>query len=138
MTNTPLDAPDGFIPAEDERPAGQWMEAYWTEIATWAQRFAYVIWAYFAWNAYLQIKAYKAILILFDTPTLLLGFWCFSFGQNLSKALAGKNQILLEKGFKEFHRFLILALILAVFSIWTSIINWHTTQEIISTHSSPY
>ena len=150
MTNTPLDAPTDFNPMDDERPAGPWMEGFWAETAPWAKRFALVIWIYYGWLIYQQyeiIASYSGPytnvwihigFLLAYTPILILGYFCFQFGQGLDAALKAQNQLLLEKAFRHLHRFLITGLVLSVFWLWSATIQWYTTFQIISEYNSRY
>ena len=144
MTNTPLDAPTEFMPAESERPAGQWMEGYWAKTAPWARYFAFATWAYVGWISYQHLKSFSqgiavyrsglihiGVLLLY-TPIVLLGYYCFRFAQDLERALAGQDQLLLEKAFRQLHRFLGLGLVVAVFWMWSSISQWYAVINIMS------
>lgn len=142
--HTPLDAPSEFIPSEDERPAGEYMATYWAEIAPWAKRFSFVIFAYFAWVTYLQYSIYSSGQAVYQSfllhlsvlavhaPTLALGYFCFQFGHLLEAALVGQNQLLLEKAFQQLHRILITALVISALCIWSFIGSWYSTLKIIS------
>jgi len=144
MTHTPLDAPTGFTPADDERHAGQWMEGYWAETVPWAKRFALVIWAYYGWMIYQQFEIYFSGMVVYQSaiihigvlllysPILFLGYFCFRCGQDLERALAGQDQLLLEKAFRYLHRFLILSLVVAVLWLWSAAIEWYRTFQIMS------
>ncbi len=150
MTNTPLDAPTDFNPAEDERPAGQWMEDYWAEIAPWAKRFAYVILAYYGWMVYMRLDilasgtaAYQSAkihisVLLFYSPMLAMGYFSFRFGQDLERALVGRGQLLLEKAFRHLHLFLLLALFMAALWLWSSTVEWASIIQIMEEHDSSY
>lgn len=150
MTNTPLDAPTDFSPADDERPAGEWMEGYWATIAYWAKRFALLVFAYSAWRFFLEINsligyqqwAYGQNQTLILTMVAygmaeaalhgLLGYWCYRFAQNLEGALAAQNQDLLENGFRNLHRFWKVGLVIACLTILSSASQWLYTYNIMS------
>ena len=134
MSQTPLDAPMGFTPAEDERPAGTWMETYWADIARWAKFLSYAIGGFFLWTCYQEFKSHTAIMILFFIPAAVLGYFCYRFAQNLEQALAHGDQLLLEKAFQQLRPILILALILATFWLYDSIVDWMLALETVSTH----
>lgn len=149
MTSTPLDAPASFVPADDERLAGQWMESYWAQAAPWAKRFAFAIWAYYGWVIYLQFSAYGSIpiahkealgihlgVILMYSPVALLGYFCFCFGQDLERALAGQDQLLLEKAFRQLHRFLLLGLVIAAIWVVLSFFQWYNIIQIMGQYNS--
>ncbi len=143
MTNTPLDAPTDFIPSEEERPAGQWMEGYWAATARWAKYFAFAIFGYFSWvtysdvsqifsnsNSHTQNGLYfiaELMIPLANIPIALLGFFCFRFSQDLELALAGNNQLLLEKAFQQLQRFLLLGLAIASIGIISAVTQWQMT-----------
>ncbi len=148
MKNTPLDAPSDFRPADDERPAGKWMEGYWAKIAPWTQRFALAIWAYYGWMIYQQFKVYISgmavyqsavvyigVLLLYS-PILALGYFCFRFSQDLERALAGQDQILLEKAFQHLHRFLILGLVITSLWLLSSVVQWFSFFHVMSGYNS--
>lgn len=146
MTNTPLDAPSHFTPYEDDRPAGQWMEGYWADIAVWAKRLFIVILIYFVWQVYNDIMSLEnmseldpsliamfAALFLFDAVlTGFLGYFCFRFAQYLERALVGQDQMLLEKAFQQLHRFLIMSLVVAAVWLLSSAIEWFNTIQIMT------
>lgn len=150
MTNTPLDAPTDFIPADDDRPAGEWMEGYWATIAYWAKRFALIVIAYSAFQIYLETSyliryqqwsvGQNQILILtmiaygIAEAALygLLGYWCYRFAQNLEGALAAQHQVLLEKGFRYLHRSWKVGLVIACLSILSSTSQWYYTYNVMS------
>ncbi len=150
MTNTPLDAPTDFIPADDDRPAGEWMEGYWATIAMWAKRFAVLVFAFSAWQSYLEInsliryqqwavgqdKIWILIIISYSVAEALLygllGYCCFRFAQYLERALAGQDQLLLEKAFRFLHQFWKVGLIIACLSILSSISQWSYTLNVMS------
>ncbi|MFN0174992.1 MAG: hypothetical protein ACKVU0_10125 [Saprospiraceae bacterium] len=150
MTNTPLDAPTDFIPAEDERPAGQWMEGYWAQIAPWAKRFAYIICIYYGWMIYehlmiitLGMGVYQSALmhigvLLLYAPMLAVGYFSYRFGQNLENALVGQDQLMLEKAFRHLHRFLLLALLMAVLWLWSSTNQWISVIQIMTKLNNRY
>ncbi len=153
MSNTPLDAPSDFIPSEEERPAGQWMEGYWAATARWAKYFAFAIFGYFVWviytdvsemfsnnNSHTQNGLYfvAALLIpLGNIPVGFLGFFCFRFSQNLEQALAGSNQLLLEKAFRQLQHFLVLGLAIAFIGALSAVIQWQTTIQFMNQRLPP-
>ncbi len=150
MINTPLDAPTDFNPAEDERPAGQWMEGFWAETAPWAKRFAYVICTYYGWMIFLHLDIFTSGVVVYQSalvhisvlllysPILAAGYFCFRFGQDLERALVSRDQLLLDKAFQNLHRFLLLALFLAALWLWSSTVQWFSTIQIMTEHNSIY
>jgi hypothetical protein len=144
MDNTSLDAPTDFIPNKNDRPAGQWMEAYWAQIVPWAKYLAYIIWACFALKLYTDIhwnnafgwdfntRFFFAISLFFQLPLILLGYFCFRFAQNLEGALAQKDQWLLEEAFQQLYRFLITSLVTSILWIYYLNSEWQTMIQIIS------
>lgn len=143
MKNIPLDFPLDFSPAEDDRPAGQWMEGYWADIARWAKRFAIAILTYFGWliinDAIYFLTSYstleglyfivQVLALLTDFSVAFLGFFCLRFGQYLEGSLAAKDQVLLEKSFRQLHWFLHLGLLVACIWMYSSVIQWQTTIQ---------
>jgi len=127
MINTPLDTPTDFIPSAEERPAGQWMEGYWVKIAYWAKYFSFAIWAYFGWLTYSHFTARTAIMLVFYIPTVYLGYSCFQFSSILNRALAGRDQLLLQEAFLKLHSFLILGLVTIAFGLISSLNDWSIT-----------
>lgn len=133
-----------FVPADDERPAGQWMEGYWAQIAPWAKYLAYLIWAYlaqelctnihwnntFGWDA--NTRYFFAASLFFLLPLGLLGYFSFQFGQHLERALYQKDQWLLEKAFQFLHRFLVAGLIIGILWVLYLSNQWYTLLQIMS------
>jgi predicted PurR-regulated permease PerM len=129
MTENPLDAE--ITSFDQDRPAGPWLESYWAQIAPWAKRFAYIIVSYLilslavtAKNLLVTLKemdmtaviAMIAVVSIF-LPLCFLGFYSHQFGRYLERALAEKDQMLLERSFKNLRHFLRLALYVAIFLI---------------------
>jgi len=149
MTNTPLDAPSHFTPYEDDRPAGQWMEGYWADIAVWAKRLSIVILIYFVWQVYNDIMSLEnmseldpsliamfAALFLFDAVLIgFLGYFCFRFAQYLERALKDQDQMVLEKAFLQLYRFMILGLINAAAWLLSSLVEWVNTIQIMTEYN---
>jgi hypothetical protein len=132
MINISLDVLTDFIFSADERPAGQWMEGYWAEIAHWAKYFAFAIWAYFGWLTYSHFKAHTAIILVFYIPIAYLGYFCFQFSRVLKRALAERDQLLLQDAFRKLYSFLILGLVATIFGLLSSINEWSITIKMLS------
>jgi len=143
MTNTPLDSPTGFAPGENDRPAGTWMEGYWAQTAPWAKALAYATCTYYGWLLFQQFnniaempdKTAGAFLlgasVLLYAPMLFMGYFGFSFGQNLQMALRSRSQILLEKAFLNLHRFVIAALVMACLWVLYTTITWYSLVPLL-------
>lgn len=144
MKNTPLDAPTGFTPSDEERPAGQWMESYWAQTVPWARYFAFVVWAYVAWITFRHLQIFSEDIRLFRNtlfhllvlvvyvPTAVMGYYSYRFAQDLEAALAAQDQLLLEKAFRHLHRFLLLGMVVGVFELWSSIGDWYSIINLLS------
>jgi|GEM_PF-1414348 len=153
MTNTPLDFQPEFTPTEEERPAGTWMESYWAETARWAKYFSFAILGYFVWVTYTDmsltfpnsnsfsktgIYLIAALMIpLANIPVGFLSFFCFRFSQDLEQALAGSNQLLLEKAFRQLQRSLISGLVIATLWALSAVAQWQTTIQFMNQHVPP-
>lgn len=139
MNQTPLDSPLHFEPGADERPAGEWMERYWSETAPWTKILAYVTWAYAGLNI-LFSGLIAALLsqpgphnlgqaagaLLWNAPIVTLGYFSFKFGKELERALAENDQWRLQSAFRHLYRFLIMGLILAIFWLILNFFQWRS------------
>lgn len=148
--HTPLDEPEGFTPAEDERPAGTWMEGYWKEIAAWTTRFSWIILVYATWISYTYVRTFStlyqsrgldiagAIIMpaVIYAPIVFLGYFCLQTGRNLSNALKYGNQLYLEFAFIYLRRFLITGLVIA--AVWMVVAGneWRALLNLLNSFSS--
>lgn len=139
MIDSPLDAFNEFIPSEEDRPAGQWMEGYWADIAFWAKYFAFAILVYFGLSLYtnfihalassdnslnLKFIAFFGVFMLFDTPLAFLGYYGLQFAQHLQRALASQDQVMLEKAFQLLQYFLVWSLVLTAIKGLHAMVQW--------------
>lgn len=125
---TPLDADLPFDASDDERPAGQWLEAYWTQMGLWAKRIAWSLWAYLAVFVYSNLRLLEFLDdLLIDTiinlvfsiffwalPLGLLSYFTFSFSQLLESARRSGETLQVEKAWKRLRQMLWTSMVIVV------------------------
>lgn len=152
MKNTPLDAPAAFIPDDEDRPAGEWMEGYWKSAALWSKRLAFATWAYLIFYLYLPFRwifidkfptqdlliAIVPGMILWFTPIGLLSYFCFHFGQRLENSIKWRDQLLLENAFLQLRHILVVCCIVGCIKATSIGIEWYATYHAPLINEQPF
>ena len=147
--NSPLDSfPPNFTPTDDDRPAGEWLEGYWRQLARWAIRLAIVISVYCLWGLYWPLRSLLNHLgelqhwlvhpftMMLYLPALVMCYYTYQFGKMLEHAQSAQNQLKLEEAFVQLRRFLIAGIVAAVFWGLSSFAELYSTHQIINQQES--
>jgi hypothetical protein len=144
MNDTPLDAELSFDPPEDERPAGEWMEGYWQQMAIWAKHITWSLWAYLAVFVYSNIRLLETMdewiqdtlismalsLMLWAIPLALFTFFCLSFSRLLENALRTGTSLRMEKAWQRLQQMLWAGLVLTIVMLYANGANWYYTWRL--------
>ncbi|MDX1910806.1 MAG: hypothetical protein SFV22_04935 [Saprospiraceae bacterium] len=146
---TPLDADLPFDASEDERPAGQWLEGYWTQMAYWAKRITWSLWAYLAIFVYSNLWLIEfmddnmmAIIInlafslfLWALPLGLLSYFTYTFSHLLEAAPQTGETHRVEKAWKRLRQMLWTGMVIVVMLLVSTGATMYYTYRISQTQN---
>ncbi|MBN8679455.1 MAG: hypothetical protein J0M29_14595 [Chitinophagales bacterium] len=145
---SPLDASSGFTPTDDDRPAGEWLEGYWRQMAPWAIRLSIIVSVYCLWGLYwplrnlinnigeLQHWLVHPFTMMLYLPALVMCYYAYQFGKMLQHAQTTQHQLKLEESFVQLRRFLIAGIVAALFWGLSSFAELYSTHQIINQQES--